>query len=150
MRISSIFLLIAGAAVVSGLSEKQEQTVTDLIAILKRGTSIYPLEDLLHQLAQVMEFKKSAARLSRFAPGSKAAYATVYDMLIYVDTNGKHTTEQHEKLRQLTDIIGAKVLNLNSKEASFKTVVLEEEEVNDDEEVSSLTSSLKAPIKSIA
>ncbi|KAJ2893920.1 hypothetical protein IWW38_002736 [Coemansia aciculifera] len=149
MRITKLFLLLASASVVSGLSEKQEQTVTDVLAVLKRGTSIYPLEDLLHQLAQVMEFKKSAARLSRFVPGSKAAYSTVYDMLIYVDTNGKHTTEQHQKLRQLTDIIGAKILNLNSKEASFKTVVLEEEEVNDDEEAS-LTSSLKAPIKSSA
>ncbi|KAJ2740957.1 hypothetical protein GGI20_005512 [Coemansia sp. BCRC 34301] len=148
MRIAKLISLVAGAAAVSGLSEKQEQTVTDLIAILKRGTSIYPLEDLLHQLAQVMDFKKSAARLNRFTPGSKAAYATVYDMLIYVDTNGKHTTEQHEKLRQLTDIIGAKVLSLNSKEATFKTVVLEEEEVNDDEEAS-LTSSIKAPIKHI-
>ncbi|KAJ2822281.1 hypothetical protein GGI24_003990, partial [Coemansia furcata] len=122
MKIAKLFLFIAGAAVVSGLNDKQEQTITDLIAILKRGTSIYPLEDLLHQLAVVMDFKKSAARLSRFVPGSKTAYATVYDMLIYVDTNGKHTTEQHEKLRELTDIIGAKVLQLNSKVPSFKTV----------------------------
>ncbi|KAJ1814706.1 hypothetical protein IWW57_005962 [Coemansia sp. S610] len=141
MKIAKLFMLLAGAAIVNGLNEKQEQTVTDLIAILKRGTSIYPLEDLLHQLAVVMEFKKSAARLSRFIPGSKAAYATVYDMLIYVDTNGKHTTEQHEKLRELTDIIGAKVLQLNSKEPSFKTVVLQEEEANDDDDATSTTQS---------
>ncbi|KAJ2061409.1 hypothetical protein GGI17_003090 [Coemansia sp. S146] len=148
MNITKVFLLIASAAVVSGLNEKQEQTVTDLIAILKRGTSIYPLEDLLHQLAAVMDFKKSAARLNRFAPGSKTAYATVYDMLIYVDTNGKHTTEQHEKLRELTDIIGAKVLQLNSKKASFKTVVLEGEEVNDSDD--DTTSTTKASVRPAA
>ncbi|KAJ2462821.1 hypothetical protein EV174_007052, partial [Coemansia sp. RSA 2320] len=117
---------------VAGLSAKEDQTVADLLAILKRGTSIYPLEDLFHQLAEVMGFKKSAARLSRFVPGSKAAYETVYDMLIYVDTNGKHTQEQHEKLRQLTDIIASRVLHMNSKDVSFKTVVLQEEEVDDD------------------
>ncbi|KAJ2255771.1 hypothetical protein GGI13_001456 [Coemansia sp. RSA 455] len=149
MQITKLLLLIAGAAVVRGLNEKQEQTVTDLIAILKRGTSIYPLEDLLHQLASVMDFKKSAARLNRFSPGSKTAYATIYDMLIYVDTNGKHTTEQHEKLRELTDIIGAKVLQLNSKKASFKTVVLEDEEVNDSEE-DDATSTTKASMRPIA
>ncbi|KAJ2263143.1 hypothetical protein GGI01_000985 [Coemansia sp. RSA 376] len=149
MQITKLLLLIAGAAVVRGLNEKQEQTVTDLIAILKRGTSIYPLEDLLHQLASVMDFKKSAARLNRFSPGSKTAYATIYDMLIYVDTNGKHTTEQHEKLRELTDIIGAKVLQLNSKKASFKTVVLEDEEVNDSED-DDATSTTKASMRPIA
>ncbi|KAJ2251879.1 hypothetical protein GGI13_003599 [Coemansia sp. RSA 455] len=149
MQITKLLLLIAGAVVVRGLNEKQEQTVTDLIAILKRGTSIYPLEDLLHQLASVMDFKKSAARLNRFSPGSKTAYATIYDMLIYVDTNGKHTTEQHEKLRKLTDIIGAKVLQLNSKKASFKTVVLEDEEVNDSED-DDATSTTKASMRPIA
>ncbi|KAJ2026529.1 hypothetical protein IW146_007366 [Coemansia sp. RSA 922] len=149
MQITKLLLLIAGAAVVGGLNEKQEQTVTDLIAILKRGTSIYPLEDLLHQLALVMDFKKSAARLNRFSPGSKTAYATIHDMLIYVDTNGKHTTEQHEKLRELTDIIGAKVLQLNSKKASFKTVVLEDEEVNDSED-DDATSTTKASMRPIA
>ncbi|KAJ1905845.1 hypothetical protein IW146_009009 [Coemansia sp. RSA 922] len=149
MQITKLLLLIAGAVVVRGLNEKQEQTVTDLIAILKRGTSIYPLEDLLHQLASVMDFKKSAARLNRFSPGSKTAYATIYDMLIYVDTNGKHTTEQHEKLRELTDIIGAKVLQLNSKKASFKTVVLEDEEVNDSED-DDATSTTKASMRPIA
>ncbi|KAJ1914031.1 hypothetical protein GGI16_007465 [Coemansia sp. S142-1] len=149
MQITKLLLLIAGTAVVRGLNEKQEQTVTDLIAILKRGTSIYPLEDLLHQLASVMDFKKSAARLNRFSPGSKTAYATIYDMLIYVDTNGKHTTEQHEKLRELTDIIGAKVLQLNSKKASFKTVVLEDEEVNDSED-DDATSTTKASMRPIA
>ncbi|KAJ2553128.1 hypothetical protein EV175_003050 [Coemansia sp. RSA 1933] len=130
-------LLLTGAAVVSGLSTKEEQTMTDILTVLQRGTSIYPLEDLLHKLAQGLGFTHTARRLSRFAPTSKEAHKTLYDMLIYLDVNGKHTPEQHEKLHQLTRIIGSKVLKLSDKDVSFHTLVVQEEEEDDDEAGSS-------------
>ncbi|KAJ1666478.1 hypothetical protein IW140_004191 [Coemansia sp. RSA 1813] len=126
-------LLLAGAAVVSGLSTKEEQAVTDILTIMQRGTSIYPLDDLLHNLAQALGFTHTARRLSRFVPGSKEAHRTLYDMLIYLDINGKHTPEQHEKLRQLTNIIGSKVLKISERDVSFHTLVVQEEEEDDDE-----------------
>ncbi|KAJ2372786.1 hypothetical protein IW150_003943 [Coemansia sp. RSA 2607] len=121
-------VLASAAALACALTEKEEKTVTDVLAVLKRGTSIYPLEDLMHQLANSLGFTKSAAKLNRFVPNGTAAYATVYDMLIYVDANGKHSPEQHEKLRQLTEIIGSKVLKLNEKQYSLHTLVVQEEE----------------------
>ncbi|KAJ1798539.1 hypothetical protein LPJ59_002432 [Coemansia sp. RSA 2399] len=130
-------LFLVGAAAVSGLSTKEEQTVTDVLTVLQRGTSIYPLEDLLHNLAQNLGFTHTARRLSRFVPGSKEAHKTLYDMLIYLDVNGKHTPEQHEKLHQLTKIIGSKVLQLSEKDVSFHTLVVQEEEEDDDDADSS-------------
>ncbi|KAJ2361434.1 hypothetical protein H4S02_011671 [Coemansia sp. RSA 2611] len=121
-------VLAISLAAVHGLTEKEDQTVTDILAILKRGTSVYPLEDLMHTLSVSMGFTHSARRLNRFVPGSKDAYATVYDMLLSVDTNGKHTAEQHAKLRQLIDIIGTRVLKLNAKDVNFRTLVVQEEE----------------------
>ncbi|KAJ2507042.1 hypothetical protein H4217_008894, partial [Coemansia sp. RSA 1939] len=120
-------------AIVSGLSTKEEQTVTDILTIMQRGTSVYPLEDLMHNLAQSLGFTHTARRLSRFVPGSIEGYKTLHDMLIYLDINGKHTPEQHAKLRQLTNIIGSKVLKLNEKEVNFRTLVVQEEEEDVDE-----------------
>ncbi|KAJ2789508.1 hypothetical protein H4R20_007168 [Coemansia guatemalensis] len=129
MKFAKVAAILAACLVCTyGLTEKEDQTVTDILAILKRGTSVYPLEDLMHTLAKSMGFKLSAKKLNRFVPASKSAYATVYDMLISVDTNGKHSAEQHQKLRQLIDIIGNKVLDLNAKDVSFKTLVVQEEE----------------------
>ncbi|KAI9506605.1 hypothetical protein GGI25_006389 [Coemansia spiralis] len=135
MRFYKVFpiLLLACTATVCGLSAKEEQTVTDILGILQRGTSVYPLEDLLHNLAQTLGFTHTAKRLSRFVPGSKEAYQTLYDMLLYLDTNGKHTPEQHEKLRQTISIIGSKVLKLDSKEVSFHTLVVQEEDGYEDD-----------------
>ncbi|KAJ2480161.1 hypothetical protein IWW56_002645 [Coemansia sp. RSA 2131] len=131
MRIfKSIVGLFVCLTTAYGLTETEDKTVTDILAILKRGSSIYPLEDLMHTLSVGMGFTHSARRLNRFVPGSKSAYATVYDMLISVDTNGKHTDEQHMKLRQLIDVIGNSVLKLNAKDVSFRTLVVQEEEVD--------------------
>ncbi|KAJ1898872.1 hypothetical protein LPJ66_002481 [Kickxella alabastrina] len=138
MHISKLVLLLACAAsTVYGLTEKEDQAVTDVLAILKRGTSIYPLEDLMHQLSIAMGFRRSAGKLNRFVPNETSAYETVYDMLLYVDTNGKHSPEQHQKLRQLIGIIGDKVLKLNSKDPSFRTVVFQEDQEDDNEEAKS-------------
>ncbi|KAJ2713201.1 hypothetical protein H4R19_002371 [Coemansia spiralis] len=129
MKISASVLALAvclGAA--SGLTPIEDQAVTEILAIFKRGSSVYPLEDLMHNLALSMGFQHSAQRINRFGAEPKDAYATVYDMLISVDTNGKHTVEQHVKLRQLIDIIGTKILNLNAKEINFRTLVIQEEE----------------------
>ncbi|KAI7832944.1 hypothetical protein BX661DRAFT_196827 [Kickxella alabastrina] len=136
MHISKLVLLLACAvSTVYGLTEKEDRTVTDVLAILKRGTSIYPLEDLMYQLSIAMGFHRSAGKLSRLVPNGTSAYETVYDMLLYVDINVKHSPEQQQKLRQLIGIIGDKVLKLNSKDASFRTVVLQEED--DSEEAKS-------------
>ncbi|KAJ2764934.1 hypothetical protein IWQ56_004294 [Coemansia nantahalensis] len=129
MRVQAAALALAvclGAA--NGLTPKEDQAVGDILEIFKRGTSVYPLVDLMHNLAVSMGFQYSAQRINRFGPEPKDAYATVYDMLISVDTNGKHTVDQHVKLRQLIDIIGTKILNLNSKEISFRTLIIQEEE----------------------
>ncbi|KAJ1641979.1 hypothetical protein LPJ64_006125 [Coemansia asiatica] len=141
MKILKTTLFLAGiVAVAFGLTEKEEQVVTDVLTILKRGTSIYPLEDIMHQLSSAMGFNKSARILNRFVPGGTTAYATVYDMLIYVDANGKHSLEQREKLKQLIDVIGTKILKLNEKEVSFRTLIVQEEE--DDGERNSKASNL--------
>ncbi|KAJ2226307.1 hypothetical protein IWW45_007515 [Coemansia sp. RSA 485] len=143
MNILKIALFIASIVVVAhGLTDKEEQVVTDVLAILKRGTSIYPLEDIMHQLASTMGFNKSARTLNRFVPGGTAAYSTVYDMLVYVDTNGKHSPEQREKLKQLIDVIGTKILKLNEKEVSFRTLIVQEEEEDNDSNSNSKANNL--------
>ncbi|KAJ2850488.1 hypothetical protein IWW36_001868 [Coemansia brasiliensis] len=127
MNIKIFTAIAACIAAASGLTQKEDETVTDILTILKRGTSIYPLEDLMHTLSVSLGFRHSARRLNRYVPLSKSAYSTVYDMLISVDTNGKHTTEQHAKLRQLIDIIGDKILNINAKDVNFRTLIVQEE-----------------------
>ncbi|KAJ1724799.1 hypothetical protein LPJ61_005702 [Coemansia biformis] len=133
MRIQAAALAVAACfAATNGLTPKEDQAVTDILVIFKRGTSVYPLEDLMHNLALSMGFSHSAQRINRFGSGSKDAYATVYDMLISVDTNGQHTVDQHAKLRELINVIGTKILNLNAKEINFRTLVVQEEEEEED------------------
>ncbi|KAI8317956.1 hypothetical protein GQ54DRAFT_314951 [Martensiomyces pterosporus] len=132
MKVRAFVMLLVGVAVVSGLTEKEDQVVTDLLKVLKRGTSMYPLEEMFHQFAEVMGFSHTAARLNRWSPAPKAAYATIYDMLMYVDTNGKHTPEQRKKLQELIDIVGTKVLKQGSRLIDAKTVVLQEVEEDED------------------
>ncbi|KAJ1809485.1 hypothetical protein LPJ56_005979, partial [Coemansia sp. RSA 2599] len=47
---------------------------------------------------------------------------------------------QREKLKQLIDVIGTKILKLNEKEVSFRTLIVQEEE--DDGEGSSKASNV--------
>ncbi|KAJ1931657.1 hypothetical protein FBU59_006639 [Linderina macrospora] len=108
--------------------------ITDLLKVLERGTSQYPLEELFHQLSETMGFRHSTDKLNRWSQGTRSAYETVYDMLQFVDANGKHTEEQHQRIRQLVDIIGAKILKNGPKFVDTKTVVLQEMEDEGTEE----------------
>ncbi|KAJ1941246.1 hypothetical protein EC988_006812, partial [Linderina pennispora] len=100
---------------VFSLTSVEDKMITDLLKILERGTSQYPLEELFHGLSETMGFRHSAGRLNRWSQGTRAGYETVYDMLQFVDANGKHTDEQHQRIRQLVDIIGVKILKNRPK-----------------------------------
>lgn len=135
-----LFWLCIFVVQIDGLTENEEKVVNDVLTILKRGTSVYPLEDLMHQLARTLGFKNSANSSNQF----QTNYETIYDMLLFVDTNGKHTADQHAKLRQIIDIVDAKMINTQStKRANLRTLVVEK---NEDTELETTSLSLVKPV----
>ncbi|KAJ1961007.1 hypothetical protein GGI12_003492 [Dipsacomyces acuminosporus] len=128
MKVFSFILVLVGLSVVHGLTNEQEHEITEIVSVLKSGKSKRPLDELFKKLAQKLELPHSVEKLSGSLNDTKAAYATVYDMLMYIDANAKQTPEQHAKLQELMHIMEAKIL----KTANVKTIttIVEETEAS--------------------